>query len=152
MRKVFSSHDECIRRFASLSPDERFTAEGRAGNVFFEQGTLYSYGRHFAIAKYIDTPDGVAVLITTDTYSVSTSKHQSIARSALRGHRVLYVPRAGRDIEGNIHAWRDEAVRVTRKLERARKPEIYQAQLQGIESQARAYCTAIGLIQPELRG
>lgn len=148
MRKVFSSHDECIRRFASLSPSERFTAEGRAGNVFFEQGTLYSYGRHFAIAKYMEVQGEVYVLVTTDTYSVSTSKHQSIARSALSGHRLLYVPRAGRDSADNIHAWRQEAVTLTHKLNRARKPEIYQAQLRHMESQVNDYCTAAGLIAP----
>ena len=58
--------------------------EGRnpARRVFFEGPCLYSYGRHFLTAYRL--PDGAAFL-NSDRYSVSTSRHQSDARHAIRG-------------------------------------------------------------------
>lgn len=55
-------------------------SEGRAGNVFFYEETIYSYGHHFAIAKHYD--NGL-ILFTNRGYSVSTSKHVSRTRQAI---------------------------------------------------------------------
>lgn len=65
--------------------------EGRAsdGRMFFKDSKLWSYGSHFLIGKIM--PDGVA-LLNADSYSISTSKHQSYARGAVSHRRVLYVP------------------------------------------------------------
>lgn len=49
------------------------------GNFYFEGAALYSYGSHFLVAYIM--PDGVA-LFNADSYSVSTSGHQSDARGA----------------------------------------------------------------------
>lgn len=65
--------------------------EGRTpgpGRVFFEGPRLYSYGRHFLTAYRL--PDGAAFL-NSARYSVSTSRHQSDARHAIRG-RVYPMP------------------------------------------------------------
>jgi hypothetical protein len=61
--------------------------EGRAGNVFYEKGVIYSYGHHFPIA-YIR---GTRAFINSDRYSVSTSRQQSAVRSALSGfeHKLM---------------------------------------------------------------
>ena len=65
----------------------------RSNRMFFEEDTIYSYGRHFAIAK-IDKEHGV-VLFTARNYSVTTSKHIWLVRAALRDSRyedkIVYV-------------------------------------------------------------
>lgn len=64
----------------------------KCGNVFCEDGTLYSYGRHFPVATLRTLDDGTAiVLFNPDRYSVSTSKHQSYARGAVSGREVHYI-------------------------------------------------------------
>lgn len=61
-------------------------------NVFFDGPVIFSYGRHFPMARLVgkggkplkkdEAP--AAVLITTRKYSVSTASHQSDVRSAVR--------------------------------------------------------------------
>lgn len=75
MRRVLKDRHEVAHFFANKTQDE-----GKAGNMFFEDGILYSYGRHFAIAKWIGP---ARVAITTQRYSSSTARHISIAESAL---------------------------------------------------------------------
>lgn len=58
------------------------------GNVYFDGPALYSYGSHF-LTGYI-MPDGVA-LLNADSYSVSTSGHQSDARGAVRNRATFYL-------------------------------------------------------------
>ncbi len=58
------------------------------GRVHFDGPTLYSYGRHFALGHVM--PDG-ATLLNADSYSISTSKHQSQTARAARG-RTYRVP------------------------------------------------------------
>lgn len=67
-------------------------SEGRTpgGRVFFDGPRLFSYGRHFLIGFRL--PDGAAFL-NSDSYSISTSRHQRLARSAVRG-RSYYLPGA----------------------------------------------------------
>lgn len=70
--------------------------EGRnpARRVFFDGPRLFSYGRHFLTAYRL--PDGAAFL-NSDRYSVSTSRHQSDARHAVRGRGY---PMPGKLLEG----------------------------------------------------
>lgn len=67
-------------------------SEGRGqsnnGNVYFDGPALYSYGSHF-LTGYI-MPDGVA-LLNADSYSVSTSAHQSEASSAVRNRATFHI-------------------------------------------------------------
>ena len=58
------------------------------GNLFFEGRTIYSYGYHFPLASFI-TND--TVFINSDSYSVSTSKHQGYVRNAINHKNRLFV-------------------------------------------------------------
>ena len=58
------------------------------GNFFFRDATLYSYGTHFVVG--IIMPDGVAFL-NGDSYSISTSAHQSDARQAVKNRSTFTV-------------------------------------------------------------
>jgi len=69
---------------------------GKGANLFFEGGTIYSYGRHFPIASFAKNKAGKeCVLFTNDTYSKSTARHCSYTRRALDGlpYEIFYVPK-----------------------------------------------------------
>lgn len=64
--------------------------------VFFDGDTIFSWGRHYAIARFIDTPKGRVCLFNSEGYSVSTAKHKTVVARQLRRWRpdmpVFYVP------------------------------------------------------------
>lgn len=51
------------------------------GNFYFERETLYSYGTHFPVGIFAGP--GGPVFLNADSYSISTSGHQSDARHAV---------------------------------------------------------------------
>jgi hypothetical protein len=63
-------------------------ARNSSDSVYFDGDTIYSYGRHFPMARHID---GV-VLITTDSYSSTTGGHLSMTRSACCHLTCFHVP------------------------------------------------------------
>lgn len=54
-------------------------------NFYFDGPTIFSYGGHFPIAKFIERKGKKAVLFTTERRSQSTSKHINYTRQALHG-------------------------------------------------------------------
>ena len=92
MKHVFGSHAELAHVWAN---DWQRVEHGRCsdGRMFFDGPTLYSYGRHFAIARHIVAPDGdAAILFTSAGHSVSTGKHKTLTRQAIApGVRVVLV-------------------------------------------------------------
>lgn len=60
------------------------------GTIWFREGTLFSYST--PIAKFaLDAQGNEVVLLSSRTYSVTTSKQQGTARHAVRGKRVYLV-------------------------------------------------------------
>lgn len=58
-------------------------ARNAKGSLYFRGDTIYSYGSHFPIARHVTARGGRAVvLVTTKSYSVTTSGHTSSVRSA----------------------------------------------------------------------
>jgi len=118
MKTVFSNQ-ELFHIYASGTQ-----SHGRSsnGNVYFENGVLYSYGKHFPIAMEY----GDKYLFTNDSYSVTTSKHVSQARSALRHRDCIELP----------------ALRIVQELlwikRRAKQGDKYYKQ--DLPKQAAAYC------------
>ena len=79
MRIVFSNHAEVCHIWANQNQ-----SNGRAGNIFFEDKIIYSYGMHFPIAKFAQTPKGTKfVLFNHDDYSISTSQHKNHVSGAI---------------------------------------------------------------------
>jgi hypothetical protein len=109
MRTVFSSNNEAAHIWASQSQNS-----GRAGNVFFENGVIYSYGRHFPVARF--APEfGNVVLFTNRGYSNSTGKHKSLIRRAIPGgFNVVYCDDPTRGVEHNLGVWRSTVERLRR--------------------------------------
>ena len=67
--------------------------EGRGSHMFFDGASIFSYGRHFEIARFVTRHKRRAVLVTTRSYSISTSRHVEYVRGALYqlGVPVHYV-------------------------------------------------------------
>lgn len=64
----------------------RSQPSARNGNrtVYFNGDTIYSYGGHFPMATWAHKPGyGDVVLLNTNSYSISTSRHQRYVRQAL---------------------------------------------------------------------
>ena len=62
------------------------------GNFYFEGRTLYSYGGHFAVGYHMPDEASGVVLLNSDSYSISTSKHQNEAWGATRHMTRASVP------------------------------------------------------------
>lgn len=62
-------------------------SRGRGSSFFFEDDKIYSYGKHFCIARILP---GGKVLFTTRTYGQSTSKHLSYTRQAVNHREVIH--------------------------------------------------------------
>jgi len=67
------------------------STKAKTERVFIDGDTIYSYGRHFAMAKKIGNS---IVLFNSLGYSSSTSKHKSYTRCALerKGFKIIQVP------------------------------------------------------------
>lgn len=77
MRRSLKNNAEVAHVWASQTQEE-----GHTGNMSFNGPTIYSYG-HWAIATFYKPR---LILWKDDSYSNSTSAHQSLARSAIGGH------------------------------------------------------------------
>ena|SRR3989304_3198309 len=81
---VYQKASELAKIFA----DGGTEGSARAGRIFIDGDTIYSYGKHFPIARRIDpnTYD-----FNTRRYSVTTSKQQSEVRMALigKGYKII---------------------------------------------------------------
>lgn len=83
-------------------------ARATGSNFYFEGDTIYSYGRHFPIAR-IDVDRGI-VWFTTRGYSNTTAKHISLARQAIPSvYTVAYVDSVDSP-ERSFMIYRDEAL------------------------------------------
>ena len=114
MKTVFSSVSDCIHAYAQRPNDP--TAYGRSGNVYFQDGSLYSYGRHYELAKWIDD---TTVLIDNRGYSVTTAKHIGKAQYALSQYRRFYT------LDTDPQHVAQQLGTYRQKLATARKPELY---------------------------
>jgi len=72
VREVLSNHQEVCHYWSNQVQES-----GRASRVFFEGPIIYSYGRHFPMARIINKRRNgkKVILFTTASYSSSTSKH-----------------------------------------------------------------------------
>src|ERR1039457_3060700 len=141
-------------------------ARNRQGNLYFTGDTIYSYGSHFPIARHVANEAGErGVLLTTATYSVTTSSHCSAVRSAIpSGVPVFHVPNvchgrySGSDLTADDHAGNlaDYAERIEKHVitsARARSSyaKTWNNQHAGhLRDQAFAYCAFFGLPVPNI--
>ena len=119
MKKVFDNAS-LVATFVS-----RTQSEGRnsTGSIFFDGNIIYSYGRHFPIAKIV----GNTILITTRSWSVTTARHVSMVHSAAYGTTLdiitVHDPLAAsiREISENVRLLNESIDESKGKAARARK-------------------------------
>lgn len=116
MKRVFSNHSEVCHVWA-----QQGQSEGRASRIFFEGPSIYSYGRHFEMARFVDAN---TVFITSRRYSVSTAKHLSMVRGAVSHKTVFEVP-SFTDHAENVRHYIERARGTFDKAKRARTSTTY---------------------------
>ena len=142
---VFTT-SQCIHVWAQNTQD---SGRNGKGTVYFENGKLYSYGSHFVIGRHITMPDGsAAVLLNSSHYSISTSRHQSYARSAVDHLPRYYVSHPGDSIKdelrrasGELKTALEFVGEAKNKRSRAKRVDA----VVGIVSHANALAEAFGL-------
>jgi hypothetical protein len=90
-RTIFGTHANLAHTWAQQSFTIGHSADRR---MFFEGDTIFSYGRHYAMARFTDLRDFEGkrvVLFKSGGYSVSTAKHRNHTHGALRGLGVAIV-------------------------------------------------------------
>lgn len=92
-------------------------ASGNGSHMFFEGKSIYSYGHHYEIARFIDSQ---TVLFNANKSSVTTEgKHKNKVRRAIPEYvNVFVVPSVGGDHKKNVQYYKDE---ISALIERARK-------------------------------
>ena len=119
--------------------------------MYFTGDTIYSYGSHFPIAQLTTAPNGEDVLLfTTDTYSNTTTRHISYVQQGIRNtrRRVVYCFNPQGDRPSNIRDFKQRLEKIQAKHAKARKPELYSAEIFRIAAQCRGYCEVMCLPVP----
>ena len=142
MKKVNSPQDTA-HLFATQSQTEARTSNG---SLYFYDKSIYSYGSHFCIAKFIDDK---TLLFTERSYSNTTAKHISCVSHATSHINKIYCFNPNASHVDNFTYWLNVAEQLADKLKRANKPEIYISQLQQIENKAIKYANYFSIAIPE---
>lgn len=85
------SHKLIVKKFASRTINKRTgIVSWKGSNIFCDEDTIYSYGRHFPMAVYLgEHPKYKYFFIkNTDKYSSSTSCHQGMVSHSCAGPEV----------------------------------------------------------------
>lgn len=132
--------------------------DARGSNFYSVGASIYSYGAHFEIARFVERNGARAVLFTLRGYSNSTSRHISYARGALHGldvpvFRVAHLDAAR--VADNFAAYRTRVRDGAESAARARGTAVWKMErAQGIADEANAFAKFFGLRQrikrPEL--
>lgn len=98
---------------------------GEGSNFFFHGKSIWSYGRHFEVARLMQTEKGKTISVHTSArYSNSTARHQSYAYSACHGlHEVFTLPVfpvSREDFKSAFEWYMGQAVAAMDKASRAR--------------------------------
>lgn len=63
--------------------------KGKSGSIFIEDNVIYSYGTHFPMAIRLWDGYSFKFIINSDSYSRTTSRHQSMLIRAIGEDNVL---------------------------------------------------------------
>ena len=136
MKNIFTN-SELAHTYANQSQQ---SGRNSSGSFYFDGKTIYSYGRHFPIAKIVTNEQGLeCMLFTYRSYSNSTSKQISIVRNATRQYKKIYCYSPEDSHELNFKSWLNLAEIETAKLQKAKKPELYLNQLGILNREALEY-------------
>lgn len=96
------SADAAIDRWYDIVRGHTTRGPLRASNILVQGDLLYSYGTHFELARPLRDKKGevTAYLLNGDTYSVTTSSHQSHVRQRLGHEQTVIVPHSALNSAG----------------------------------------------------
>jgi glutamate synthase domain-containing protein 2 len=147
MRNVLPTSELCHK----WANQEQESGRNANSTIFFNGSTIYSYGRHFAIAKHIVNKQSErAVLFTQRTYSNTTAKHIRNVYMSCKNDKLIYCFDPTGSHDENFNFWEVLAKNQgASKLATARKPEKYLNILSDIENKANIYALYFGIEIPE---
>lgn len=85
------------------------SARNAAGNLYFEgpyeEARIFSYGRHYEIARKVTNKRGTAVLFNLEGSTVTTEKQKGFVRQAIpNGTSLFYIPElTGNSVSNRMH-------------------------------------------------
>ena len=87
---VFQDNDAIAHLWIghNLSGEGQSEARTPRRNFYFENETIYSYGTHFPIARFVRNGKKQAIHFTTGKYSHTTGGHISTVWSAIQGNKI----------------------------------------------------------------
>lgn len=112
MKTVFPGRQVCHVWAQQDKPEGR----NRAKTVFFNGPSIYSYGLHFEMARFVNN----VVLVNSARYSVTTAKHRSWVQRSINQYTSFTVP-SMTDHKANITYLIDQAKSSYDIATRARK-------------------------------
>ena len=147
-RKNFFKDAEICHLWAHQLRERAHKAGPNHYQLYFQGKTIYSYGRHFAIASIFGKTNNF-VAITTEKYSNTTAGHIQEVKSALshfdQDKKILCSnPEAateGRHIT-NLQSFERAAKHAAEGLAKAKKPAIYFDQITYQKNLFDRYCAA----------
>jgi len=114
MRNVFTNSYDVIHLFAQKSQHS-----ARCNNVYFEGNSIYSYGRHYELGRFMDVNNEAAILIEDKGYSVTTAKHIAEIKQATRQYTQYFTTQV------QLHHVYSRIKLNYSKLLNARKKDLY---------------------------
>lgn len=137
MKKVFRGDNSTVAHYWA---NKNQAEASSGGNFFYENDIIYSYGRHFQIAKHVINENrDRAVLFTQQTYSNTTAQHISIVKQACNHLSVIYCKSPDSSHDANFAHWLSMAEEIAEKLLKATKPEKYLNALNSVKGYAEKY-------------
>lgn len=103
MKRAFNRADQVIHLWANQVQTDAYCS-----NVFFRGTKIYSYGEHYLLGELVKYKGKTVAVINSTRYSVTTSKHQNMAWSA-----VSHMPRVWSSdgtVETGLIEMQDEAM------------------------------------------
>jgi hypothetical protein len=99
-------------------------SHGKGSNMFFENETIYSYGYHFIIAKYVTNKDGQkCIFLNKRSYSNSTNKQQSLVFRSIPENVTFYRVVSFDDVQGT-RAHKDNLIHYINEAEKLQQLTI----------------------------
>lgn len=142
MKTVVNS-DMVAHLWANQSQPE---ARNSNKSFYFYEQTIYSYGHHFPIAQFHDTPSGERVILfTNQSYSMTTHQHVSCVRRAIAGQAQVITctnvrPRNEAEHLANLKDMVNEFMGTMNKAARARSNfEYFNNRMNELVKQHHAY-------------
>lgn len=146
MKKVLSP-EMVAHTWANQTQSE---ARNPNGSLYFEGESIYSYGKHFCIAKHvINEIRERAILFSTRGYSNTTVRHKSIVMNACNHLNIIQCNDAGDYKAANIEAFENEIKFVLKGLLNARKPEKYIDLAESVYTRCEKFANFYGIDIPD---